>query len=64
MSRRYSSPLRTGHETSHLFTETTVYRYVGDLHTPKKWFLANIDHLVELYGEEHVIQKEDFMLGT
>ncbi|TCD62466.1 hypothetical protein EIP91_006836 [Steccherinum ochraceum] len=61
-SRRYSSPLRTGHKTAHLFTESTVYRYVEDLTTPKTWFKANVDHILALYGKEHAIQKEDLYL--
>ncbi|TCD62464.1 hypothetical protein EIP91_006834 [Steccherinum ochraceum] len=61
-SRRYSSPLRNGHKTAHLFTESTVYRYVEDLTTPKTWFKANVDHILALYGKEHAIQKEDLYL--
>ena len=56
--------MRTGHETSHLFTETALYRFVADLYTPKKWFHANVDQLVDLFGEEHAIQKEDLILGA
>lgn len=63
VSRRYSSPLRNGHKTAHLFTESTTYRYVEDLTTPKLWFKANIDHILTLYGKAHSIQKEDIYLG-
>ncbi|THH30137.1 hypothetical protein EUX98_g4033 [Antrodiella citrinella] len=61
-SRRYSSPLRNGHKTAHLFTESTVYRYVENLSTPKMWFMANIDHIMALYGKDHSIQREDLYL--
>ncbi|KAL4243264.1 Serine/threonine-protein kinase [Abortiporus biennis] len=61
--RRYSSPLRNGHKTAHLFTESTTYRYVEDLKTPKAWFKANVEHILHLYGAEHDIQKEDLLLG-
>ncbi|KAL1938386.1 hypothetical protein VTO73DRAFT_11626 [Trametes versicolor] len=61
-SRRYSSPLRAGHKTAHLFTESTNYRYIDDLSTPKKWFKANIDHILAMYGAEHHISKEDIYL--
>lgn len=61
--RRYSSPLRAGHKTAHLFTESTNYRYIDDLSTPKKWFKANIDHILAMYGAEHHISKEDIYLG-
>ncbi|KAK7677870.1 hypothetical protein QCA50_019182 [Cerrena zonata] len=62
VSRRYSSPLRTGHKAAHLFTESALYRYIEDLATPKAWFKANIDHILDLYGAEHNIQKEDLYL--
>ena len=65
ISRRYSSPLRTGHKTAHLFTETTLYQYVADpdLSAPRHWFQANVEQILEIYGTEHAIQKEDLMLG-
>ena len=63
-SRSYSSPLRAGHKTAHLFTESTVYRYIEDLATPKKWFKANADHILAIYGAEHRISKEDLYVGT
>ncbi|OCH89375.1 hypothetical protein OBBRIDRAFT_668393 [Obba rivulosa] len=62
VSRRYSSPLRAGHKAAHLFTEATVYRYVEDLATPKKWFNANVDRILELYGAKHQISREDLYL--
>ncbi|KAH9924941.1 hypothetical protein B0H21DRAFT_886279 [Amylocystis lapponica] len=62
VSRRYTSPLRAGHKAAHLFTESTVYRYVEDLTTPKKWFKANVDHILDLYGATHRIQREDLYL--
>ncbi|CDO74643.1 hypothetical protein BN946_scf184944.g2 [Trametes cinnabarina] len=61
-SRRYSSPLRAGHKTAHLFTEATNYRYIEDLSTPKKWFKANVDNILALYGKEHRISREDLYL--
>ncbi|EJF55497.1 kinase-like protein [Dichomitus squalens LYAD-421 SS1] len=39
-SRRYSSPLRSGHKAANLFTESMVYRYMEDPVTSKKWFKA------------------------
>lgn len=64
VSRQYSAPLRSGHKTAHMFTETTTYNYVQDLAAPKRWFTANVDRILELYGAEHDIQKEDLFLGT
>ncbi|KAI9060336.1 hypothetical protein FKP32DRAFT_1656183 [Trametes sanguinea] len=61
-ARRYSSPLRAGHKTAHLFTEATNYRYIEDLGTPKKWFRANVDRILALYGKQHALSKEDLYL--
>lgn len=60
--RRYSSPLRQSHKTAHLFTESTVYRYVEDLAIPKRWFKANVDSILKVYGDEHPITREDLFL--
>ncbi|KAJ4490744.1 hypothetical protein J3R30DRAFT_3277483 [Lentinula aciculospora] len=62
VSRRYSYPLRAGHKTAHLCTETTMYRYVENLDAPKKWFKANVDTMLEAFGSQHQIQKEDLFL--
>jgi len=62
ISRRYSYPLRAGQKSAYLCTETTVYRYVDNLTAPKAWFIANIDLILELYGKEHRLQKEDVLL--
>ncbi|KAF9069993.1 hypothetical protein BDP27DRAFT_1362916 [Rhodocollybia butyracea] len=63
VSRRYSFPLRAGHKTAHLCTETTMYRYVENLDAPKKWFKANVDTILEVFGPQHHIQKEDLFFG-
>ncbi|KAF7315430.1 Protein kinase domain-containing protein [Mycena indigotica] len=62
VSRRYSYPLRSGHKTAYLCTETTMYRYIEKLDAPKKWFKANVDSIMETYGPMHNIQKEDLFL--
>ncbi|KAG5640616.1 hypothetical protein DXG03_007905, partial [Asterophora parasitica] len=64
VSRRYSFPLRTGHKTAHMCTETTMYRYMESLDVPKKWFKANVDAIMQIYGPIHHVQKEDLFLGT
>lgn len=33
------------------------------LDAPKAWFQANADRILDNYGQEHNIQKEDLMLG-
>lgn len=40
-----------------------MYRYIDDLGTPKKWFIANVDDIMKIYGEAHQIAKEDLFLG-
>ncbi|THH10883.1 hypothetical protein EW145_g1036 [Phellinidium pouzarii] len=62
VSRRVSFPIRAGHKSAYLYTEVTMYRYIDDLSAPKKWFEANIDHILRLYGKEHRLQKEDVFL--
>ncbi|KZT67854.1 hypothetical protein DAEQUDRAFT_693396 [Daedalea quercina L-15889] len=62
VSRRYSSPLRAGHKTAHLFTESTAYRYIDDLGAPKRWFKVNVDAILKEYGDEHRIGREDLFL--
>ncbi|KAF8639293.1 hypothetical protein AX17_001604 [Amanita inopinata Kibby_2008] len=62
ISRRYSFPLRSGHKTAQLCTETTIYRYMESLDVPKKWFKANVDHILDIYAPDHPITKEDLYL--
>ncbi|TFY60519.1 hypothetical protein EVJ58_g5101 [Rhodofomes roseus] len=62
VSRRYSSPLRAGHKTAHMFTESTAYRYMENLEAPKRWFKANVDAILREYGDEHCIGREDIFL--
>lgn len=64
VSRRYQSPLRMGHKTAHLFTESAMYHYVADadLAAPRKWFQANVEQVLEIYGTDHAVQREDLML--
>ncbi|KAF4568598.1 hypothetical protein EYR40_009997 [Pleurotus pulmonarius] len=61
-SRKYSFPLRAGHKSAYLCSETTQYRYFEDLDTPKKWFKANAETILRVYGTKHDIQKEDLYL--
>ena len=63
VSRRYSSSLQNGRKAAHLFTESAMYYYIEDLVTPKAWFKANVDHILDLYRPEYNIQKEDLYLG-
>ncbi|THU90560.1 hypothetical protein K435DRAFT_968632 [Dendrothele bispora CBS 962.96] len=62
VSRRYTFALRSGHKTAQLCTETTVYRYVEQLDAPKKWFKTHVDAILETFGSQHHITKEDLFL--
>lgn len=63
ISRRYSYPLRDGHKAACLCVESTRYRYLDELDTPKKWFRANADAVLKQFGAEHCITKEDLFLS-
>ncbi|KAG6811114.1 hypothetical protein H0H93_014577, partial [Arthromyces matolae] len=62
IARRYSFPLKSGHKTARVFTESTMYNYMESLDVPKKWFKANVDAILRIYGPVHHIQKEDLFL--
>lgn len=40
-----------------------MYEYVESLDTPKKWFKANAEAILQAYGTQHRIQREDLFLG-
>lgn len=67
VSRRYSFPLKAGHKAAFLCTETTEYRYMiseegQQLDAPKRWFKANVDAIMKIYGAQHQIQREELFL--
>ncbi|KAI0338659.1 hypothetical protein BDW22DRAFT_693644 [Trametopsis cervina] len=62
VGRRYSAPLRNGHKAAHLFTESTMFRFINDLGPAKRWFQANIEDILRVYGQDHPIQREDICL--
>ncbi|KAJ7617179.1 hypothetical protein FB45DRAFT_756602 [Roridomyces roridus] len=62
ITRRYSVPLRSGHKTAYMCTESTMYRYIENLDAPKKWFRANVDTIMGRYGARYQLQKEDLRL--
>ena len=61
--RRYSYPLREGHKAAYLCAESTEYRYIKELSTPKNWFMQHIDSIMQVYGPELSIKKEQLFLG-
>jgi len=63
-SRKYSFPLRAGHKSAYLVTENTIYRYIENIDVPKKWLSANIDRILQVFGQDdqHPLQKEDIFL--
>lgn len=64
MSRQYTYQLRFGHKAAYLCTETTMYNYVDNLDAPKKWFRANVEQILRVYGKQYSLQKEDVFLGV
>lgn len=59
---RYSHPLRAGHKTAFLYTESTNYEYLKSLDVAKIWFRTHADQILAMYGPEHDIQKEEIFL--
>jgi hypothetical protein len=49
---------------AYLCTETTTYKYVDNLDAPKKWFKSHVEQILDIYGGQHHIQREDLFLGT
>jgi len=47
-----------------LCVESTMYDYIVELSTPKKWFKGNVREILRAYAESHSITKEDLFLGT
>ncbi|KAG5635192.1 hypothetical protein H0H81_012081 [Sphagnurus paluster] len=47
-------------------TMVEKFKHKKHLDAPKNWFKSNVDRIVEIYGQEHQIQKEDlcFVIGT
>ena len=68
VSRRYSFPLKAGHRAAFLCAEATEYRYMiseegEQLDAPKRWFKANVDAIMKIFGAQHQIQREELFLG-
>ena len=65
VSRTQAFQLRAGHKVAHMYSESTVYRYLTDpnLHIPKLWFQHNIDQILKLFGMDHKLTREDVFLG-
>ena len=64
VSRTYTYPLKAGHRIAVMCAETTEYQYLEQLDAPKKWFQSNVDSVLNIYGMQHQIQKEDLFLGA
>ena len=64
VSRRYTYPLKAGRGIAVMCAETTEYQYLEQLNAPKKWFQSNVDSVMDIYGKQHHIQKEDLFLGA
>ncbi|KAF8528481.1 hypothetical protein BU17DRAFT_80889 [Hysterangium stoloniferum] len=63
VKKRYAYPLRAGHKHAYLCTENTTYRYMVDIDAAKAWFKKNIQEILEYYGREHALHREDVFLS-
>ncbi|KAJ3501789.1 hypothetical protein NLJ89_g9182 [Agrocybe chaxingu] len=61
-TRRQSFRLRSGQKSAHIYTETPEYLYMKKLDAPKAWFKAHCETILNVYGKEHNIQREDIFL--
>jgi len=41
-----------------------MYQYIERLEVAKKWFKANVDAIMRIYGPSLDIQKEDLYVGA
>ncbi|KAF8957169.1 hypothetical protein BDZ97DRAFT_1707220 [Flammula alnicola] len=60
--RRVSFPLKAGHKAAYLYTESTEYRYMETLDAPRMWFQSHVDTIMQIYGHQSHITKEDLFL--
>lgn len=58
-----SFPIKARQKSAFIYVEQTQYHYMDNLDTPKKWFEANIERILQLYADDHRLQKEDVYLG-
>ncbi|KAF7759675.1 hypothetical protein Agabi119p4_11370 [Agaricus bisporus var. burnettii] len=61
-SRRVSVQLRAGQKTAFIYTEATEYYWLQNLQAAKMWFKANVDRILDTYGVEHQLHREDLCL--
>lgn len=55
--------MKANHKIAFLCVESTVYDYIEELETPKRWFKANVDEIMRVYADSHSLTKEDLFLG-
>ncbi|RPD53287.1 hypothetical protein L226DRAFT_572810 [Lentinus tigrinus ALCF2SS1-7] len=64
---QYSAELNANNRAAYLFTRSTNFRYIDPMNIDpvKKWFKANIDKILAIYGHEHNLSKENvyFVFG-
>jgi len=55
--------LKAAHKAAYLCAEIAQYEYLESLDAPRKWFQLHVDAVMQAYGREHRIQREDLLLG-
>ena len=64
LTPRTSFPLKAGHPAAYLYVEDAEYRYIEKLDAPKVWFQNHAEAIMNSYGHQAKINKEDLFLST
>lgn len=66
VARTYVHQVQPGQQAAYLFADSLVHRFMrsADLQVPKLWFVANADAVVELYGAQHEVTRDNLSLVT
>ncbi|KIM34682.1 hypothetical protein M413DRAFT_135283 [Hebeloma cylindrosporum] len=62
--QRVTFPLKVGENAAHLYTGPTRHRRFEADDLPMEWCKSNIDKIIEIYGADHNITREDIVLVT
>lgn len=63
-AQRVSFPLKAGEEAAHMYTGSTRHRRFQADDSLMEWFESNIEKIIEIYGADHNVTREDLVLVT
>jgi hypothetical protein len=63
LSETHLRHLQAGVKSAWLITGTTEFKHCDTSAPFKKWFITNIDKILDVYGPKYSIEKEDLRLG-